>query len=216
MGELMNNLKILAVAAVAVSSATTARAAFTDNFDTFNASAYTVSGGGVFSDPDDTQAFPTGNALYFGGDGQRSLVVAPLAVGSNASISFKIITGSYNRNYNYFEGQDDLSETVNLSYSNDGIDWISLGQYGPSDIGGITTATDDWTTISLTGIAGGASTSFRFLQISNSGNCCDNWAVDDLSIGGAVPEPATWSLMIGGFGMTGAALRRRRETLITA
>lgn len=32
----------------------------------------------------------------------------------------------------------------------------------------------------------------------------------------AVPEPMTWALMIAGFGMTGAALRRRRESAALA
>ena len=32
-----------------------------------------------------------------------------------------------------------------------------------------------------------------------------------LSVGPAVPEPATWAMMMFGFGMTGGALRRRRQ-----
>jgi hypothetical protein len=35
-------------------------------------------------------------------------------------------------------------------------------------------------------------------------------------IGGAVPEPASWALMIAGFGMAGAVLRRRRQVAATA
>ena len=31
---------------------------------------------------------------------------------------------------------------------------------------------------------------------------------------GSVPEPATWALVIGGFGLAGAALRRRRAQII--
>jgi len=32
-------------------------------------------------------------------------------------------------------------------------------------------------------------------------------------LGSATPEPATWALMIAGFGLAGAALRRRRDAL---
>ena len=33
--------------------------------------------------------------------------------------------------------------------------------------------------------------------------------------GGGVPEPATWALLIAGFGLAGAALRRRRTAFVT-
>jgi hypothetical protein len=51
-----------------------------------------------------------------------------------------------------------------------------------------------------------------------------NWAFDILNVDhatetggntghvGAAPEPATWAMMIGGFGLAGGALRRRRTT----
>ena len=42
----------------------------------------------------------------------------------------------------------------------------------------------------------------------------DSWVfgLKNLSFG-AVPEPASWVLMIGGFGLVGTSLRRRRATL---
>jgi Protein of unknown function (DUF642)/PEP-CTERM motif len=41
---------------------------------------------------------------------------------------------------------------------------------------------------------------------------------DDIRVSGpaAVPEPASWALMIGGFGLAGAALRRRRSAAACA
>lgn len=44
---------------------------------------------------------------------------------------------------------------------------------------------------------------------SNSFNNADQWTVA-LAGGGAVPEPATWALMLSGFGLAGVAMRRRR------
>ncbi|MEW5687010.1 MAG: PEPxxWA-CTERM sorting domain-containing protein [Pseudomonadota bacterium] len=41
----------------------------------------------------------------------------------------------------------------------------------------------------------------------------DNLKITGNAIG-AVPEPATWALMIGGFGMAGATLRRSRQTAL--
>lgn len=35
-----------------------------------------------------------------------------------------------------------------------------------------------------------------------------------ISNGAAVPEPATWALMISGFGLAGMALRRRRAATV--
>ena len=44
-------------------------------------------------------------------------------------------------------------------------------------------------------------------------------SVDDLTLGvadSAIPEPATWAMMLGGFGLAGSALRRRRVSVAFA
>lgn len=72
-------------------------------------------------------------------------------------------------------------------------------------------------------LTGGGSTNTRMLNpAANSGNIwlvgaafnnadgkIDGFKFKDLSVNSAVPEPATWAMMIIGFGMVGSAMRRR-------
>ena len=74
---------------------------------------------------------------------------------------------------------------------------------------------DPWTHYSLTFNAqqGGAlKLNFSTTSADNVGPLVDNALVT----GSATPEPAAWALMIGGFGLAGAALRRRRAVAATA
>ena len=53
------------------------------------------------------------------------------------------------------------------------------------------------------------STGFTSVSLTlNSGG--DAWGIDDVSFNTAVPEAGTWAMLIAGFGLVGAAARRRR------
>jgi hypothetical protein len=43
-----------------------------------------------------------------------------------------------------------------------------------------------------------------------------SWSANWDNFAGGVPEPATWALMIGGFGLAGVTLRRRRVATLAA
>lgn len=71
-----------------------------------------------------------------------------------------------------------------------------------------------WTshTVSFTATdAGTFKVYFRSYSTDGIGPLLDNVGVDVTS--GGVPEPASWALMIAGFGLAGAALRRRRSAV---
>lgn len=82
----------------------------------------------------------------------------------------------------------------------------------------------DTRTIASTGVANrnlltfdvGPLTGFSFRPSTNTGGFLQ---FDDISVtpvAAAVPEPATWAMMIVGFGFAGGALRRRRTTRVFA
>lgn len=68
----------------------------------------------------------------------------------------------------------------------------------------------------------GAATSLAFgLRDLATGHSYNDFGVDDISLTGplgvaAVPEPATWALLLSGFAMTGVAVRRRARGSVAA
>lgn len=75
-------------------------------------------------------------------------------------------------------------------------------------------------TIAGLNLLAGQSLFIRFVDFDASG-ADDGLGIDDFSLNAttaaaAVPEPATWALMIGGMGFVGVAQRRRRQTVVAA
>lgn len=68
-------------------------------------------------------------------------------------------------------------------------------------------------TISGLSIASGANFGFRWIDVNSGGNDhglgIDNFSVKSTLATGAVPEPATWGMIILGFGAMAGAVRRR-------
>jgi choice-of-anchor C domain-containing protein len=62
-------------------------------------------------------------------------------------------------------------------------------------------------------VASGASTTLRFSADPATSQANFGLALDNVSIG-AVPEPATWAMMIMGFGLIGGALRSRKAATV--
>jgi hypothetical protein len=72
----------------------------------------------------------------------------------------------------------------------------------------------NWTIFSKTFVADSASTTLSF--VDTSGRYNQGIFFDNVSVSSAVPEPATWALMILGIGVTGGVLRRRKTGAVFA
>lgn len=64
--------------------------------------------------------------------------------------------------------------------------------------------------------ATGSSSTLTFQALNSGAGCCFGAELDNVSVlTNGVPEPASWALMIAGFGFVGAATRRRSKVRVT-
>ncbi len=100
----------------------------------------------------------------------------------------------------------------NITVSGPSISGLPLSAVGPAIGAGQADLAynSDWHTYSMSFKAGNAGAFTAYIGTTSADNVGP--LVDDINLTktGAVPEPATWALMIGGFGLAGATLRRRR------
>ena len=73
-----------------------------------------------------------------------------------------------------------------------------------------------WSTISHVFTATAAHETLSFLSIGTPAGLPPVAVLDSISLTGRVPEPASWALMLVGFGGLGAVLRRRRSVAALA
>lgn len=104
--------------------------------------------------------------------------------------------GTFNQTLDQFDGFNSRSSSISFTLTNTGGAWLSdSAVLGPN--------ADGHTVAAHIGVCADAScTSFVSTGFATNG-------------GGVVPEPATWAMMILGFGGIGALLRRRRAATLS-
>jgi len=168
--------------------------------DTFgNLGGVTVNAGQVLikNPPSDPQGAPPANSSPAG--------TSYLSVlgGGSATINF----GPLVKAFQFDWGSIDSYNTLTIT-SNQGSFVVSPGGNFPNDANGnqFLPDTNGLFTVTRTG-----SDRFTSITLTSSQN---SFEIDNLAVS-YVPEPATWAMLIAGFGLVGMAARRRR-TIVSA
>jgi len=163
---------------------------------------------------------PNGGNFYAmtdqGGPGSYALTQSfTLSSAGTVHFSFDLLTnntvGTAFDNGRDFGTSPNQNATVDIltgsagALTNDPNDIVGV-LFGPGSNG------DGWQTYTADLALGAGTYTFRFAETDNQGFF--QAGLDNVSItGGAVPEPASWALMLGGFGLVGGAMRRRRAAV---
>jgi hypothetical protein len=129
-------------------------------------------------------------------------------VGSISQI-FNTVSGQlYNLSLVYSHNLFSGTPSASASFSVDGLAGVVTHSTG-------STSNLDWRPYSGSFVAAGSSTTLNFTNLTGGAN--EGIFLDAVSVN-AVPEPATWAMMLVGFGLVGGAMRsaKRRQKLIVS
>jgi hypothetical protein len=104
-----------------------------------------------------------------------------------------------------------------LGGGNQTIQLLAMGDYAGGMFNSLVNNNLDFTFThhSLSFVANSTSTALTFL-VNTPGPDNVDTILDNVSVSGAVPEPATWAMMLMGFGLIGATLRGSRRAAVEA
>jgi len=141
------------------------------------------------------------------GEGSRSIDLSALNAGSIAQTFATVIGRVYQVDFlmaaNQDRGHPTSVRSMNVLATGGATQQFDFDPTSPS---GLSKANMGWTAMSYTFKATSTSTTLSFASLNHSAY---GPALDGVSVN-AVPEPATWAMMIGGFGLVGANMRRRK------
>ncbi len=217
-----------------VSDADLATAGFLNAYDAF---VYTRDGssfgqGLSVAAAANVKSFVTGNIIIFNGDFQDDIGDATTNLLFNNALAYvlggagKGYIGEYRGAFAAYSSNADGNNPIGLIEGSSG---ISGGGQGGSD-GDINITAAGLASTVTSGVPfpynpaavefgaqlSGENPAKVLARFSNGNAAIIAGEVGQISNPGAVPEPATWAMMIGGFGMVGGSMRyRRRKTTVT-
>lgn len=187
--KLLHLLLTASTAAIVASPVSAAELVTNGGFETGDFSGFTVGGNTGYTGVDTGNAYEGDYSGYFG------------AIGSDAIISQDLATVAGQRYVVSFALSNNGSTSNDFSADFGGASLLSLVDAKPFG----------YTVYRATAIATSSTTTLSFAVRNDP----SYYYLDAVSVQG-VPEPATWALMITGFGLVGASMRKRSATAVFA